>query len=450
MNIETLLLITIVTAILIPLVSLLQKTKLSISTSNGRVWPIIFYREILLALMPIILIQAYGVSNFPAALFFPRDEGTLKIALLVIYSISFFLISLIITLHITNSKPSIISPQEIKSSPSIEVFAISALALSILLLSVSVLLLNYKHALIHSIITGENILVTRLANVYTSSLPTQISQTINVCSWITSIQTGIYLYQRKKLKSFAFGVASITLASAGGGKAPIVMSIIISALSYTMLARPRLNIRNTLISAPPYIIAITLLTYWVVSLQVPDLTPDKFIIYLINRIGVGQMSGTYETFSIPPLEGDFFWHMIPFASQFIEYKIYDKELMLFVEGAEYTRTGVKNSLFISEAYGIGGWPLALISPAIVGISYGLGILLTHKYLEILFDKKIAAIYFMPIYILSSPITGGFSSFALLKGLILTFMVIGLIWIFQKSIIEPIIKTTKNPPQKGYP
>ena len=106
--------------------------------------------------------------------------------------------------------------------------------------------------------------------------------------------------------------------------------------------------------------------------------------------------------------------------------------MLFrsTEGYGFSEMGVKNSLFISEAYGIGGFSLVLISPFVVGFSYSLGIYLLSKFLLYLFGSSISIVFALPIYILSAALTGGFSSFPLFKGLILTMACLGFIWIMS--------------------
>ena len=44
---------------------------------------------------------------------------------------------------------------------------------------------------------------------------------------------------------------------------------------------------------------------------------EEFGAYLVNRLGIGQMAGMYETMALAKqgyfLTSDFYWHIIPFA-----------------------------------------------------------------------------------------------------------------------------------------
>ena len=91
-------------------------------------------------------------------------------------------------------------------------------------------------------------------------------------------------------------------------------------------------------------------------------------------------------------------------------------------------------MFISEAYGIGGWSLLVLSPFIMGLSYVLGIKIMFIYMKLFFNRNIAVIFSLPMYITSSSITGGFSSFPFFKGLILNIILISFVWFIYKIII----------------
>ena len=123
--------------------------------------------------------------------------------------------------------------------------------------------------------------------------------------------------------------------------------------------------------------------------------------------------------------------MVPGASFFIDYIPYDKALMMVTEGYGYSEMGVKNSFFISEAYGIGGMLLVFFSPIVVGMCYALGSYFLYLFLKKFFGYAVSVIFTLPIYILSSALTGGFSSFPLFKGLLLEVLCLGVIWmVFQ--------------------
>lgn len=100
--------------------------------------------------------------------------------------------------------------------------------------------------------------------------------------------------------------------------------------------------KTLFLSAP----LLYVLVYFVVSLQVTDLSIEKFNIYLLNRIGVGQKWAVFlKPSQFQEWGVNFTWHMIPGASFFVDYIPYDKMLMMVTEGYGYTQMGVKNSLF---------------------------------------------------------------------------------------------------------
>ena len=45
-----------------------------------------------------------------------------------------------------------------------------------------------------------------------------------------------------------------------------------------------------------------------------------------------------------------------------------------------------------------------------------------------FGRSVAVVYAIPLYVVSSSITGGFSSFPLFKGLLLEVMCLGVVWL----------------------
>lgn len=98
------------------------------------------------------------------------------------------------------------------------------------------------------------------------------------------------------------------------------------------------------------------------------------------------MAGTYETFSIQLHSTSFGWHAIPFANLFVDYPVFSKELMLLSEGGAYDSTGVKNSLFIAEAFGMGGWELALTSPLIFSFGYLIKLIIIYFSLKVLSQR----------------------------------------------------------------
>lgn len=428
---------------------LFARTRFSIKPSEGKLWPLLLYREYILIFLPLILVQEYGIESFPHALFFVRNDSTFFISLISILSIFLYSAAAGITARLTSITTIHNSSVQPNSDDSTLIFATAAITLALLVFTIAISFLGYKHAFIYALTTGENVLTARLENVYSSNLPSQLSQVITIGWWIAAIQSGLLIYRRKLLFGATFLILAFLLSSANGGKAPPLMCITLAILSYAVAARPKMRISRLLIFGPILTALIFFLLFWITALQIPNLDLETYLAFLVNRLGIGQMSGVFETFSIDRLRGDFYLHTIPFASLFLDYPTYDKQLMLFTEGADFSRTGVKNSLFISEAYGIGGWLLASLSPIIVGVSYGVGSYLLHFSMKIFFGPNVAAVYALPIYLLSSPLTGGFSSFIFFKGLILTLLIIFPIFILFHALKLLGNSSRSNPRRLTY-
>lgn len=412
-----------------------KKTYFELNLKTGFVWPLLLYKEFAIIFIPLILVQTNGVESFPV-IFNLKNNDVFFVSLLVLYAVFVFSLTFVMALRFLpisrKNHISFISSNFIKNV-SISRFAMASFLSGFTVLLFAMLFLDYKHAFLRSIILGDNLLQVRLENVYSSKLPTQLSYLVKIASQITAIYAS-FLYLKGKIGwSVLCLLGAILLASAFGNKAAPVMCIVLAVLSYFSLKGSSISLKNISFYIFLYVPILYFFIFFVASIQFGEITIEEYNTYIINRIGVGQMAGVFETFSIPKLNGDFFWHMIPFARFFVEYIPYDKMLMMVVEGYSYDEMGVKNSFFISEAYGIGGWPLALLSPFIVGFSYAIGIRMLYCFIQFLFGNAVANFYAMPLYLLSSPLTGDFSSFPLLKGLILNFIILLPIWVVYKVI-----------------
>lgn len=402
---------------------LFKGTLLELSFRKGLVYPLIFYKTLVFVIPAYLIVQYYGVDAFPLTFIIAQDDITFSVGLWIIYSLYVFFLFIFLSLKLVPSEIGNLSIGFFNYKEKVFVFSIFVTGISIFF--IGFLFLGHKHAFIHSLLTGESLIRVRLDNSYFSSLPSQITYIFSVSSWVLAIYSGRCSFKGSALSTVFYFLSSMFFASIGGDKAPLIEVFFLFFLG-------RVTTKPVLLSSPGLLfyglfgITFTLfLLFFVVRIQMPELTLDSYLIYLADRAGVGQMAGTYESFAIGGLEGNFFWHMVPFASLLIDYPIYDKELMVFVENVDHTNMGVKNSLFISEAFGIGGYGLLIFSPIIVGFSYVLAFVIFYKWLAFLYERNNALIYFIPISLLSMNITGGFSSFPLLKGCILNMILITL-------------------------
>ena len=427
-----LLFLSVITLIALSIGLYLAKgTILSVTSGYNSIWALLYYKEIILIFVPIFLLSIFPVSDFKS-LKMVDQSLVFKISIYVVFSFSVYFIVYVCLLRIffKNRKLSIAKADLIKSfnKRKMLVFSISALVTGCFLLLFSILFLGYDHALLTSIITGENILHIRLHNAYHSNLPSQISYAITFSYWITAIFSAYLFFLNRKTSSVFVFLIGMLLATAGGAKAPFITYVILFVMAYLYINRPKISLFKLFFMIPLYIVFLLSLIYFIVSLQIPNLDFPRFMSYLIERFGMGQMAGVYETFSIDFNSPQYAWHMVPFASFFVDYPIFSKELMLFTEGREYASTGVKNSLFIAEAYGMGGIYLMLISPIVMAIAYLIKAYILFYSLLAFFGRIVAKVYFIPIFFLSTNLTGDFSSMVFQKGTILLILVLGLVYL----------------------
>ena len=152
------------------------------------------------------------------------------------------------------------------------------------------------------------------------------------------------------------------------------------------------------------------------------------------------MGGVYEQFNLNLNDTKYLYHSIPFASLFLDYPIFQKDLMLVSEGIlDPTRAGIKNSLFISEASAF-GWFFLIISPFIVGINTAISIALVALFLSKsylsnrILSFKISTFLFLSM----NALTSGFSEYMFFKSTIIILLSLGFVILVTK-IFDVLVK-----------
>lgn len=396
------------------------------------IWSVVFYKQAAFILLPVLLLSIFNVKEFNS-LKMVNQSNIFFISSLVVFSFFIFsLCFLVLNRFFLKSKHINLSSRVVVYDSAVDYFSMAAVFSGVFLLIFSIIFLGYKHAFITSIFSGTNVLHVRLQNAYSTNLPSQISYLITVSYWVAAIYSGLLATKKRYINSLIFFVVGVFLSSAGGAKAPVVNLFVFFVMSYlyfSSFSLKRISFSKILLWSPVYIFIVFSILYYAVSLQVADLNIGKFLIYLVERLGVGQMAGVYETFSIDFLLPESAWHMIPFANLFLDYPIFSKELMLFTENREFSDTGVKNSLFIAEAYGMGGWFLMILSPIWMAFAYVIKIFILSLFLKFTFSESVRDIYLLPLFFLSTNPTGDFSSFAFQKGTLLLVFTLTFIYLF---------------------
>lgn len=415
-------------------------------------WALILYFDLLLIVMPLPIVYTLGIENVPIIFAAqPGIEG--EVAFYVFAVLVAYLVSLGIFLRAFALRARVLTV-----APSCQLGKVYRLAIALSVYGIILMIVFYglgmKHAFLTAFITGKPLLPIRLENAYASNVPSQIASLLPLVGYLVAAFGG-YLGRVNGVRGIALLFFSLLILSMGGDKAPVAWGLIIWILGKSFLLRRRVRLRRLLIAVALIVFLALPLVYWAASLQIPGMTLKDFATYLFLRLGVGQMAGIYETFgliksdSLP--EGDFYWHMVPLASFFVDYLDYQKMLMMVTEGYEVTEMGVKNSFFIAEAYAIGGWMLVVLSPFIVAFSTAVGILFLKALFNKFVDPHLSQEIALLIYLKTHSITGGLASFPMFKGLILVVLQILAIWlpvVIISKLLNVLMAIFKSHTKKG--
>ena len=400
-----------------------RRSVFGVSFKNSHFAGLILVKELmLLVLLGVVLLEFFSVDSF-YALHYVESSSVEYISWLILYSVFVFLVTIIfigkylfpssLRLPIANSP----SPASLKRIHSFAIYLFFFYGICL------VLIFNFwghHHAFFSAIFEGASLKQIRMENKYESNVPSVIISLVSFQSTLVAILAGSPAFRNKILQRSVLFFSALVFAGSSGEKAPLLNIIVIFFLSCASFSPKRFgfgSIFGTFILGA----ALSILILFAVSIQYPTYNADDYILYFINRIGVGQISGVYEQFNLFLYDPEYIYHAIPFANFFLEYTPFQKDLMIISEDVKNAAsTGVKNSLFLSEAMGIGGWWLAIASPFIVAINYVLSYIVISKLINsmLLHDRYLCSKICPLLFIYIAPLTGGFSEWLFLKLLVI--------------------------------
>lgn len=285
----------------------------------------------------------------------------------------------------------------------------------LLLIVILMHILGAKHAMISSFISGQDLLSERMANRYNSNVPTVLASCLKFIYIITTALLALSLNNKNiqffsKILMLSLIFYSSTLY---GTKAPLVNCILILFFGYLFSAQIKLNFFKLIKYGIPLLILSGGFIFYSTKIQFNDLDNLEIIQYIFMRISTGQMMGVYEQLDMKIISFDYIWRSVPFANFFLEYKEYSKDLMMATWGSykDADEVGVMNSYFIGEAYAIGGMVFLILSPLIVSVNYCVSIyiliLIFHKIFKLNknFSIKVVALSLPFIFPLTGDIAG---------------------------------------------
>jgi len=420
----------------------LRYTPFEISFRRGNFTGLFIYREIFMLIAPgVVMLNYFGTHRFSGLANTTHDS---------IFPISIFIVSsLIVFIVVTGLVSRILlvplrktaRPSFVVSNPSDLDDKIRKLTFSVVLLGVVVSIVamvgfGARHAFFSALLDSERSLLSiRLSNVYGTGMPSVMQSLMHFCYITSGALLGTRSFDKKTGLLLLLIAGGVYIATFPGSKAPLLKFLIIYAISYASFHTIRLNIKF-LFKALFSLTIFTATLVFVVTAQFPDMDVVGFFNFLLNRLGVGQIAGVYEQFNLKITNIDYIWHAVPFANFVMDYPTFHKDLMVISESVfDPTRTGVKNSLFISEAYGIGGAAMALLSPFIVGISYAVSFFcFWYAWRRFLLQDNVISMKTCGLIFVSFlSLTGGFSEWLFLKAMIMLLCFTAVVYFFRMLI-----------------
>lgn len=349
----------------------MRGTVFEVSLIRNRLGGVLIFRELFfLVLLGAVFFSVMGVSRFNVV--HVREEDVHKIGAVVFCAV-FLLFASIAAFSKTIFWKYLSFNKMDETSLSIDrktKLLLYSVFIVIVLLVVTSHLTGTSHAFIKSIIAGESLLSVRLANRYSSYTPSHINVYLSYACSLGAILIGCFGRRMFSTSAiYVFLLLILYAASMGGGKAPVVQTFVLYFLGHVM--QRRYSALSLLVVSLVMLVATLGVVYITVRVQYPGLDFLGFSVYLMDRLGVGQIQGVYEQFSLGLRDFSYIFIEIPFSGYFVEPKMFSKDLMMntFAIGRNYDETGVMNSLFIGEAYAIGGYVFALMSPIFVAFNY---------------------------------------------------------------------------------
>lgn len=266
----------------------------------------------------------------------------------------------------------------------IRLFVLISLVCCIILMIIAWSSFHIKHAFLSAIFENQSVSIFRTRIRNADYIIRQIS---NLFIFITPFLTAIVaspIYRNVVMKRMLAMTVVILVASWSGNKSSILSVFIVFLLSYVAFE----NIKMSCLSCKNIVIFVVILlsllgfTYLVVSLQY-HLSIIAFFKFLVQRVFVGEIIGVYSEFNLWIHDPAYILHAIPFMNFFTQVPNFQKELMLISENiVDSGSIGIKNTLFIAEAYAIGGWLLLIISPIIWAFSF----ILSYRWIFFVYNK----------------------------------------------------------------
>ncbi|MDP9963017.1 hypothetical protein J2W37_000723 [Variovorax paradoxus] len=419
---------------------LLKGTFLEASWKRKGFGGLVLGKEVFLLIIPGVILYSFGVyKNF--TYFYVTDESVQEATIYALYALLLFSITFAAVCKFFYRHKSLLA----KAAPVLvdkDFILIDRIYRVTILCIIAVLALflagGMRHALLSNIVSGNDLMEVRLQNRYATSIPTVIMSFFRFLFVFNGILFGL-AYDRLSKYRKIFGLCLVLFAvTFFGDKAPIFSVLILMILANLSIANKfsfGKIIKYSLIMGGVSLVALFAVSY----IQFGGINFSDFIQFLIFRAGLGQIGGLYEQFAVRLYDPNYIWHSIPFANLVVDYPIYNKDLMMMLWGANVAadETGVVNSFFVGEAFAIGGYVLALISPAIVALNYCVAIVLLTGFFRYFFGYSFGAARIILQLLIPSTfiMTGDIAGILFGKLLVMTLLFLLALWLLCRLLFR---------------
>lgn len=397
---------------------LLKKTVFGFSLSRPNYFGFFFFSELFIFLIPgVILLNIFPIGDF-YAIYKAKQESIFWISLLVLFTF----IALIFNMYVFSRLYKNTLNIDLKNGIELNVneksrivkFSFFIIFICTILMLAIVATTDANHAIINSISKNISISISRSIN-RNVGFANLLNYMFIFISPLLGILAGSNAFDKSFIKRLLVFLFSLFFASYMGSKSPIINTILAFVFSYLAFHNIRFSfklIRFLII----LLIIIPILLYQIVLLQYPNYNFEKIVSYFINRVFIAQISGVYEQFNLFLYNWRYFWHSIPIVSSFVEHPVFQKDLMMVSEGRTDPSTiGIKNTLFIAEAYSYGGWLLVLLSPFIYVLNLSIVYAWFYKFFDLAIRKKTYTKVLVALFIFNIfRVSGGFSEILFFK------------------------------------
>lgn len=417
---------------------LLKNTIFGISLKTGNYLGFFIFYDLMMFIIPSsILLNLFPIKDFWVA-FKVQQERVFWIAFIILISMLMFFITLKAISFISKKYLFLGLYEKNINSKNIKYFVRISIITCLLAIVFAWIVFGVGHSFSSSIINDISVSILRAEIKQNSSVKALKHLFILIVPFLTAIIAS-NVYKNSLIERVIMFFSILFIASWGGSKAPLLSMFIVFIVSYSTFNNLKINLKLFF----KFLIGICIfmyIVYQVVLLQYSHMTDiSLFFDYFFQRVFVAQMIGTYEQFNLWIKDFSYIWHGIPFASSFVDYPIFQKDLMMISEDRiDPNSIGIKNTFFIAEAYAMGGWFLVFLSPIWIAINLSLSyvfiVFLMNKFVfnNIEYTKRIVALALFS-YI---SVTGGFSDLMFFKITIMILILISpflLTFYFLKSI-----------------